>query len=736
MTKRSENRILARHESADFIGRSAQLERLLRHAEGTDASHGLVLLSAPSAGTSELLRQVYDRLFVGQDDVIPFYFEIRAGDRTAQNTALRFLCEFLLQTVAFRRRDAAIIDASPEMAEIAQLAVPSEGYWIDRMVESYQGEANMSDERSFIRNCLSAPMRAASNGAPSLVIIDDFHAAAGLDGGDAFLEDIQDIFARASTPFVLAGQRRFLFARTPFQTMSLDPFSFSDAGKFAEMLSGRMNVPINEQTRDLIAVQLGGNAGHIGSMFASAAAESTALNSFEHVEQVYTNEVFGGRMGRYFDSIFDRLLPDALDQTPVLRVLSENTAVPDKRIPLAYWKHHSGLEPVVLDAVLDALNYNEIVSVGSGFVEIDEANIVLDDYIRGRTRLEIDVKPRALVVGEALTENVKRAPQLMARHYRQGSAIGLRRLMKAFDGRHISPALIDYSRFKAELKGAGDDKIMKALSDDNEKFALPHIVYTAHTAAFYPHLSEVCDAERSAVALGFSETPDNDEIVWIAAEIDSKLEAKRDVAEFWCDRLEMVALNCNFGNYRIWLVAPEGFNADAMDALRERNAFGSSRKQTDLMAEVLNASVAPKESPSASEYEVVVPMGEDTEMIAAHIIEEIAKRHGFPAKAINQIKTALVEACINAAEHSLSPDRRIFQKFSVSADKITISVSNRGVRLADRKLEATPADEGRRGWGLKLIEGLMDDVRIESTDDGTRITMVKRIKTAISEARA
>jgi hypothetical protein len=30
-----------------------------------------------------------------------------------------------------------------------------------------------------------------------------------------------------------------------------------------------------------------------------------------------------------------------------------------------------------------------------------------------------------------------------------------------------------------------------------------------------------------------------------------------------------------------------------------------------------------------------------------------------------------------------------------------------------------PPSDGRRGWGLNLIRGLMDDVQLESVDDGT-----------------
>ena len=116
------------------------------------------------------------------------------------------------------------------------------------------------------------------------------------------------------------------------------------------------------------------------------------------------------------------------------------------------------------------------------------------------------------------------------------------------------------------------------------------------------------------------------------------------------------------------------------------------------------------------EYEMTIPVGEDTELIAAHALEEIARRHKFPQKTINQLKTALVEACINAAEHGLAPDRKIHQRFVVSDDRVTISISNRGLRLADKLAaqsgNADGAEEAqlppqspdtRRGWGLNLI---------------------------------
>jgi serine/threonine-protein kinase RsbW len=190
----------------------------------------------------------------------------------------------------------------------------------------------------------------------------------------------------------------------------------------------------------------------------------------------------------------------------------------------------------------------------------------------------------------------------------------------------------------------------------------------------------------------------------------------------------MVALMCNFVNYKLWLVAPEGFSPEALEVLSQRSAYGSSRRQVELLIKALHAEAIVGEKLKANEYEMIVPMGEDTELIAAHAIEEIAKRHHFLPKAINQIKTALVEACINATEHSHSPDRKIYQRFTVEDDRIIITISNRGLRLADKQAIEVNPNEGRRGWGLKLMKSLMDEVKLEQVDDGTRISMTKYLK--------
>jgi serine/threonine-protein kinase RsbW len=359
---------------------------------------------------------------------------------------------------------------------------------------------------------------------------------------------------------------------------------------------------------------------------------------------------------------------------------------------------------------------------------------LLAAYIESRHRLETLGEPRAVVFASTLTAMIRVAPCAMSSKYRAASSIGLRELLMKFDGREVPAAIFDHARFKKLYKGLEPAKTASAIAADEATIQIPSAVFSTDTAAIYKPIAAAIERERTAVAAAFQKGTyaDDDEIYWLAAEIDSKLEATAELTEYWCDRLEAAAISADLASHKIWLIAPVGFSDEAIEVLSARKAFGSARAQAEQLRSILagDTAAAAKDDRSgtnAVSYEIVIPMGDETELIAAHTFEEIARRHEFRAQDINQVKTALVEACINAAEHSHSPDRRIRLAFDVRPGSVTINVANRGLRLTDAERPA--ADSPRRGWGLKLIEKLMDDVRIESTDDGTSLSMTKLFAT-------
>ena len=102
-------RLLSRIDSSEFIGRERELDILTRFSELDRRANRLVLSAEPFFGSTELLRQLYDRLFSEEAGTIPIYFTFFSEDHDFSELAERFLRESVRQFVAARRRDGSIV---------------------------------------------------------------------------------------------------------------------------------------------------------------------------------------------------------------------------------------------------------------------------------------------------------------------------------------------------------------------------------------------------------------------------------------------------------------------------------------------------------------------------------------------------------------------------------------------------------------------------------------------------
>ncbi|MEL7058916.1 MAG: ATP-binding protein [Acidobacteriota bacterium] len=130
---------------------------------------------------------------------------------------------------------------------------------------------------------------------------------------------------------------------------------------------------------------------------------------------------------------------------------------------------------------------------------------------------------------------------------------------------------------------------------------------------------------------------------------------------------------------------------------------------------------------------LTLPMITDMELTASHTAGALGRQIGMASDQIDEIKQAVVEACINAFEHSGAIRREVVVQLDVlgtddAPEGMRISVRDfgtgfnldrarnpRGERLVDLK----------RGHGLRIIEGLMDEIHIESDGGGTTVVMTK-----------
>jgi len=134
------------------------------------------------------------------------------------------------------------------------------------------------------------------------------------------------------------------------------------------------------------------------------------------------------------------------------------------------------------------------------------------------------------------------------------------------------------------------------------------------------------------------------------------------------------------------------------------------------------------------EVTLTLPMVPDMEIEASRTATAMAESIAMSADKIDEVRMAVVEACINAFEHSRSTDRNVYVTFEVlgtqGPESLRITVRDGGVGFAPESIEepdiqAKLKAERKRGWGLKIIRGLMDEVEIHSGQDGTTIVMCK-----------
>tara|TARA_Y100001970_G_C13846728_1_gene657222 strand:+ start:293 stop:712 length:420 start_codon:yes stop_codon:yes gene_type:complete len=129
--------------------------------------------------------------------------------------------------------------------------------------------------------------------------------------------------------------------------------------------------------------------------------------------------------------------------------------------------------------------------------------------------------------------------------------------------------------------------------------------------------------------------------------------------------------------------------------------------------------------------ELTLPILPDMELAATKTAEVVAKHMNLDEEKSAEISMALIEATINAFEHSDSESGNVEIHFLIQGDELIIQVTDKGKgfdksKVAIPKIEQKFGSDHKRGWGLKLIEELMDTVEFESTEEGTTVTMTKK----------
>jgi serine/threonine-protein kinase RsbW len=136
--------------------------------------------------------------------------------------------------------------------------------------------------------------------------------------------------------------------------------------------------------------------------------------------------------------------------------------------------------------------------------------------------------------------------------------------------------------------------------------------------------------------------------------------------------------------------------------------------------------------------EVSLPNKLGYERIAMACSASFAKIVGFLPERIEDLKTAVSEACLNAIEHGNKnrPERRVIVNMNYSDNVFSISVVDQGEGMheSSQPLEVPDIEkkienlQTPRGLGIFLIKQLVDQVEFnQMSDEGHMVRMVLKL---------
>lgn len=723
------------------FGRAAEFDLFLRRVRelGREWGRSTFLWGPPGSGKTLFLKALVASLEEGGTEVFPFFYSMPGLKWSLRDFAADFTEAFAAQYLAFRKGASVLAAGRGEIEERLRADGSDGGAFL---AMEYRRRCEEKGGRSPAYEAALLPGRfAAAAGWKVLTVIDDFSrlgeyepsALAGWPG-----ETLRSAWA----PMILTGRSQGRVASVLgrdgaaglLEMVKLEPLPGEEA---AVMLRSLLRVAGVEMT-DALVDEAAGLAGGEPHALAAVARSLAGLGKIDGplLYRTYAGSVCRGEIYQYWMDILAGAFDDLAGRRTALEVLVH--CVREEDSPPAL----EGLSKAMLKPREDV---EEALSglVEAGLIAVDCSRVrlagssTLKDFVLGLYRQEAGGGEREFVSAALAAEKFRRAAAVRMRREREDGRRRIRSLLEAWTGQQVPKALFQGGA-AGERADERDEDTLKRLGDGGDVLRLPRVVSSA-SGHLMPE-SGPPGVEADAAAWGMQERSGAGpkSVCWLVR-LERGETDEKDVVEFQREASALESAGA-LGNAGVvgWMISAGGFSAEALSRARRERILTSTVRQVALLGKFLGREVGELLAPAGTssgrgrrlDFEMTIPMVSETELVAAKAVEQMAESMDFDAGETGRIKMALVEACINAFEHSGLEEGKVRLSFTIERSSLMIRVENKGRKFAPQRVAGAEAktEMSKRGWGLNLIRELMDDVEFERVDDGVRLVMVKHLK--------
>ncbi len=733
----------------DFFGRDEEMTQLLRVClEGKSGIGASVLLfGPPNVGKTSLLLKTKTALLSlpeGSTPPRPFPFYFSFSKILSHPLALshHFLQEYLWQLLSFHgETPRAAFDTEALGEELSHLGFPESR----ELVADHRKYVDAGDGLSALANALSFPFSMTGRDFYPVFLLDDFQYTLKLQNipEGAIVSILRPYIKAGHYPIVVSGsspghvtstlKREGLYGS--FQLMEIGGLSAEASLRMWGPLFDRRRIRMPDRLLDRASARLGRIPIYQRMFVEDLSYRNVSIGDEVAFENFYALSVTEGKINRYWREFFENIFPQRPRRARAVKFLKR---VLCDRFPIDSFEGALSLMGTSAEEggeILAALEFKGLLKSDLDHIRF-VADPVLADFLFWAYERGVQGTSPSQVASGIVQSKLSWAVPESGEGEEEKRAETVKALMRRWDGREIPAVLFDFSRFRERYGGKGLLEVVIGIQEEVEKVRLPQI---SSVSTGYRSRRGRTRFDFDLVAYGFSgpEFSEENLVIW-AADVSLDKTLLPAAVEHFENRCRLLSLDKGLRDdqLRKWILFDGAADPAALALAGSHGIRLTQRSQLKLFLNLFGLEeierVAPPAPPPEKapgdkplEFELVLPVKTDTEVVAARVAEEVAACGSIDKDTVDRIKMAIIEACINAFEHSGSESGKVRLRYVLSPDRIEIQVRDDGKGFRPGEKGKEPSRN--RGWGLKMIRELVDDVEVETGDAGTTVRMVIRL---------
>lgn len=394
--------LLKDFSAKNFLGREHELEILkgISMEARAGEADSILLTGKRGIGKTEVLKHLYHHLFNYQNDAVPFLYNVRSALDSIDNFSTDYLCDFILQTLAFLRKDASLTYSGIcSLDHLRAVAGDASAQWAVDLIDRFFSVREFNEEVKLFSYAISAPYQSYVNmDLPVVVIIDDFHNLRNLVN-DSQIENknlwvlFENYLQSWHTPHILAGcdtdlQKMFFEDSSigeRLEIIKLTGLNREDSEKLFTLLCDRYSIGYEAELKEYIDL-FAGNPFYIKS-FVQAARQVSRSISEDEFWDIYVREITKGKIYTYWISLLRAYISDFEMRKPSLNFL-QMLFDTESEVVLSGFAEMLSIQKKELEHIINLLNSSGAIQMGFSNLEITD-DAILTDIIRGLYHREI-----------------------------------------------------------------------------------------------------------------------------------------------------------------------------------------------------------------------------------------------------------------------------------------------------------------------------------------------------------